>query len=63
MALCAGEMFAFNHSYLHAAGNGGDPQRVVLALSVFHPELTATERQVIARFMPLFEQQLQHPNA
>ncbi|MCS0709964.1 aspartyl/asparaginyl beta-hydroxylase domain-containing protein [Massilia aurea] len=45
----AGEIFSFNHSYTHSAGNFGNSNRIVLALSVFHPELTGAERQVIAK--------------
>lgn len=42
-----GVPLGFNHSYLHEAGNKGDSRRVVLSLSVFHPELTPVEREVI----------------
>lgn len=46
-----GEILIFNHSYIHSAGNKGSTRRVVLSLSVFHPELTPVEREVIKTYL------------
>jgi aspartyl/asparaginyl beta-hydroxylase (cupin superfamily) len=43
----SGELLAFNHSYLHSADNRGSTKRIVLALSVFNPELTSAECEVL----------------
>lgn len=50
----SGDVLVFNHSYMHSAGNSGNRTRIVLGLSVFHPELTHVEREVIGKLAPLF---------
>jgi len=42
-----GKLMAFDDSFLHEAINGSDEERVVLIFSVWHPELTANEREAI----------------
>ena len=42
-----GELLVFNHSYLHSAGNKGTTKRIVLSLSVLHPDLSIVEQEVI----------------
>jgi hypothetical protein len=50
----AGKLLAFNHSFIHSAGNPGPTDRIVLSLSVLHPDLSDSERCAIAHAAPLF---------
>ena len=47
----AGEWLIFDDSFEHAVHIGASP-RLVLIVDVFHPHLTATERQLIRTLLP-----------
>jgi len=44
-----GKLIAFDDSFLHEAINGSDEERVVLIFSIWHPQLSAAEREAITR--------------
>jgi len=44
-----GKLVAFDDSFLHEAINGSDEERVVLIFSIWHPQLSAPEREAITR--------------
>jgi tetratricopeptide (TPR) repeat protein len=44
-----GEVFIFDDTFLHEAVNNSVQERVVLIFSVWHPDLSAAERQAIRR--------------
>ncbi|WMO16771.1 aspartyl/asparaginyl beta-hydroxylase domain-containing protein [Pseudoalteromonas piscicida] len=41
------QLTIFDDSYLHMAHNGSDRDRIVLIFSIWHPDLTSTQRQAI----------------
>ena len=42
-----GRCILFDNSFLHRVWNRGSSPRVVLSLSIMHPDLTAVEREII----------------
>jgi aspartate beta-hydroxylase len=48
-----GKCVAFDNSFLHTAWNRSDRDRIVLAAHLFHPHLTAVEREALRVLHPL----------
>jgi aspartyl/asparaginyl beta-hydroxylase (cupin superfamily) len=46
-----GECLVFDDSFEHEVANGGQGARAVLLLDVWHPDLTATEKEALAHLM------------
>ena len=44
-----GELFIFDDTILHEAWNRSDTRRVVLIFDIWHPMLTALERELVTR--------------
>lgn len=47
-----GQVFVFDDSFIHEAWNSGESDRVVLLWDIWHPDLTAREKEVLTWLAP-----------